>query len=119
MRDNDGVTVHPNPAEQTPDDAATPAPAVEIYETTVRRAPKLGVFLVVGGALGALLTLILTSLFPADPAYGFAATFGYFLIYGVPFGVLVGAVIGLVLDRRSKRRTRSVVVEHERIDDEG
>ncbi|WP_208320382.1 MULTISPECIES: hypothetical protein [unclassified Salinibacterium] len=112
------MTELPNPAEQTPDDAPTTAPAVETYETTVRRAPKLGVFLLVGGALGALLTLIITSLFPADPAFGFAASYGYFLIYGVPFGVLVGALIGLALDRRSKRRTHTVVVEHERVDDD-
>lgn len=108
MRDNGGVSEHENPAE----------PAVETFETTVRRAPKLGVFLIMGGALGALVTLILTSLFPADPAYGFAASYGYFLIFGVPFGVAIGGVVGLILDRRSKRRVRTVTVEHERVDDD-
>lgn len=112
MRDNGGVTEPQTPAEQTPDEAA---PVVETYETTVRRAPKLGVFLVLGGALGALVTLILTSLFEPDPAYGFAASYGYFLVYGVPIGVALGAVVGLILDRRSRKRTRTVVVEHESV----
>ncbi|QEO09148.1 hypothetical protein [Protaetiibacter larvae] len=85
-------------------------------EATIRRAPKLGVFLVVGGVLGALVTLILTSLFPVDENVGFAALYGYFLVYGIPAGVLVGALIGLAFDRRSKRRARTVTVEHERID---
>lgn len=130
VRDNGSVSQPENSAEQTPepvappavaappaDETAAPAPKIERYETTVRRAPKLGVFLVVGAVLGAIVTLILTSLFPADPAYGFAASYGYFLIYGVPFGVVVGGIIGLILDRRSKRSVRTVTVEHESVDE--
>ena len=49
-------------------------------------------FLVLGAFVGALVTLILTSQFPADPAVGFAATAGYFLLFGVPAGVALGAV---------------------------
>ena len=123
MRDNGGVTEPETPAETgdaTPDavaaDAVAAEPKVQQYETTVRRAPKLPVFLIVGGALGAFVTLILTSMFTPDPNYGFAASYGYFLIYGIPFGVAVGAVIGLILDRRSRRRARTVTVEHERVD---
>lgn len=89
---------------------------VEVQELSIRRAPKIGVFLVVGAALGALVTLILTSLFPADPNIGFAASYGYFLIYGIPAGVLVAALVALVVDRRSKRRTRTVSVEHQQVD---
>ena len=39
----------------------------------IRRAPKLGVFLVIGAFVGFLVTLILTSLYPADPSVGFVA----------------------------------------------
>lgn len=91
----------------------------ETTEVRIRRAPKLPVFLILGGALGALATLILTSLFPADPAVGFAASFGYFLLFGVPVGVLVGALVGLALDAVSRRRARTVTAEHEVHEDEG
>ncbi|AYF97712.1 hypothetical protein [Protaetiibacter intestinalis] len=104
---------------ETPDEvpaAPEPPAAPEVLETRIRRAPKLGVFLLVGAVLGAFATLILTSLFPADPNVGFAATFAYFCLYGVPAGVLVAALIGLALDRRSERRARTVRVEHEQVD---
>ena len=107
MSDNEGVS-----APETP---AAPAP-IQTQQATVRRAPKIGVFLLVCAALGALVTLILTSLYPADPNVGFGASYAYFLIYGVPAGVLIGALIGLALDRRSRRRARTVTVEHQRVD---
>lgn len=79
---------------------------------TVRRAPKIPAFLFVGAVLGTIVTLILTSLYPADPAVGFAALFGYFALYGVTGGVLLGAVIGITVDRVSTRRAKTVTVEH-------
>ena len=79
----------------------------------VRRAPKLGVFLLTGAALGAIGTLILTGLFPADPNVGFFASFAYFCVFGIPAGVLLGAVVGLLLDWRSRRRVRMVTAERQ------
>jgi hypothetical protein len=85
----------------------------EKTEVTIRRAPKLGVFLLVGAVLGALATLVLTSLFPADPNIGFAASFGYFLLFGAPAGAALGALVGLIIDRISVARARTVTVERE------
>lgn len=82
----------------------TPTPV----SVTIRRAPKIGAFLAVGGVLGALGTLVLTSLFPVDPSVGFVPLFAYFCLYGIPAGVLLGALLALVLDRRSARRAKSV-----------
>lgn len=82
-------------------------------EVTIRRAPRLPVFLVIGGAVGAIVTLIVTSLYPADPHIGFGPTLGYFLLYGVPIGVALGAVVGLILDRVSTVRAKTVSVERE------
>ena len=87
-------------------------------EVKIRRAPKLGVFLLIGAVLGALVTLVLTSLFPADPAIGFAASFGYFLLFGAPAGAALGALVGLVIDRISIARARNVMMEHEVVGDE-
>lgn len=106
------------PAEQQPEQApaAEAAPVSEVQQVSIRRAPKLGVFLVLGALVGAFVTLILTSLFPADPEVGFAASYAYFLLYGVPVGVVIGALIGLAFDRRSVRKARTVTVEHEQVD---
>jgi NhaP-type Na+/H+ or K+/H+ antiporter len=82
-------------------------------EVRIRRAPKLSVFLVIGAFVGALVTLILTSQFKADPAVGFAATAGYFLLFGIPAGVALGAAVGLIIDRVSIARARTITVEHE------
>jgi hypothetical protein len=84
-------------------------------EVRLRRAPRLPVFLLVGAVFGAIVTLIITGLHPADPKIGFAATYGYFCVFGVPGGIIVGALVGLVLDRRSQRRSRVVGAEHERV----
>ena len=86
-------------------------------EVSIRRAPKVGVFLVVGAVLGALVTLILTSLFPADPNVGFAASYAYFCLFGVPAGLLLGALVALVLDVISTRRTRTVTVARDEVSD--
>lgn len=80
-------------------------------EVRIRRAPKLSVFLVLGALAGFLTTLILTSLFPSDPSIGFAASVGYFSLFGIPAGVAVGAAIGLILDAVSRRRARVVTAE--------
>ena len=96
---------------QTPEQAPEQAP--EQTEVRIRRAPKLGVFVLLGAVLGALTTLILTSLFEPDPAIGFAASFGYFLLFGAPAGAALGAALGLVIDRLSLARSRTVRVERE------
>ena len=81
-----------------------------------RRAPRLWVFLLLGAILGAIVTLIVTSLAPADPKIGFAATYGYFCLFGVPAGFALGALVGLLLDRRSTRLARTVSAELQRVD---
>ena len=86
-------------------------------EVTIRRAPKVPVFLILGGALGATVTLVLTMLQPADPNVGYPALFGYFLLYGLPAGVLLGAVVAIILDIVSRRTTRTATAEVTRVDD--
>jgi len=80
-------------------------------EVTIRRAPKYPTFLILGGAIGATVTLMLTMLQPADPNVGYAALFGYFLLYGLPAGVLLGALVALVLDVISRRTAKTAAAE--------
>lgn len=79
----------------------------------VRRAPKPGPFVLLGIAVGFVVTIILTSLYPADPSVGFAALAGYFSIFGVSAGLVVGLTVWLLLDWRSKKAAKSVHVSRE------
>ena len=84
-------------------------------EVSIRRAPKIGVFLILGAMVGLLGTLILTSLFQPDPTVGFVASFAYFCLYGIPAGVALGALVAIILDLISTRRARTVTVERDEI----
>ena len=104
-----------SPQDDTPTTPANPVDAATRSQVTLRRAPKFPMFLVVGGLVGLIGTFIATASFPADPQVGFGALFGYFLVYGIPAGVTLGALVGLGVDLISRRRARSVQVEHETI----
>ena len=98
------------PAEAQPE-ATSEQAAVEQAEVRIWRAPKISVFLILGALVGFLGTLILTALQPVDPAIGFAALFGYFLIYGIPTGVVVGGVVGVIFEWTSHRTAKIVPAE--------
>jgi hypothetical protein len=84
-------------------------------DVSIRRAPRIGVFLIFGAMLGAIVTLVLTSLFEPDPAVGFLASYAYFCLFGIPAGVVLGALVALILDLIATRRARTVTVT--RVDD--
>lgn len=92
--------------------------SVESGSVRIRRAPKYGPFLIIGGGIAAIVTFILTMSFPVDPAVGVGPLFGYFSLFGIPAGVAVGALVALVFDRVSIRRARAATVEHETIEPE-
>ena len=48
---------------------------------------------------------------PADENVGYAALYGYFLLFGLPAGVALGAVVAIVLDAVSRRRARQAIAE--------
>jgi len=77
----------------------------------IRRAPKYPAFMIVGGGIGAIVTFILTMLFPADPQVGLPALFGYFALFGVTGGVVLGALLALLVDRVTLRHSKEATVE--------
>ncbi|MBO9577783.1 MAG: potassium transporter Trk [Microbacteriaceae bacterium] len=77
----------------------------------VRRAPKYGVFIGLGAIVGLLVTVAVTTSFPADPAVGMWGTVGYMSLYGVSAGVVLGAVAAIVADAVSRRGSKLVEVE--------
>ncbi len=86
-------------------------PTDDDTRVSIRRAPKYSAFMIVGGGIGAIVTFIVTRLFPVDPQVGFFALFAYFALFGITFGVLIGALLALFFDRRSRKRAGMVVVE--------
>lgn len=102
MRENGGMS---EPIE-------TPTGVTE-ERASIRRAPKVPVFMLLGAMLGVVSALVLTSVFEVDPLVGFAATFGYLCIYLIPAGLVLGALVALAFDARSRRRAREVTVAHD------
>ena len=111
-----------------PDDQQRPEPVVEPSvgraaestverdEVTVRRAPKVPVFLIMGAALGVVVSLIVTSLFPFDSGEGVAQTYGYISLWGLTIGGAVGCVVAIVAERITSRGAKRVQVERERLE---
>ena len=91
----------------------------------VRRAPKISVFLVLGGVVGIIAAFILTFAFQgteeASPyttiVYSQGQVFGFLALVCIAVGVLLAGLLALILDRRSRRRTRDVTVDHESVHD--
>ncbi|MDF2492679.1 MAG: potassium transporter Trk [Microbacterium sp.] len=97
-----------------------------IETVRVRRAPKYGVFLVLGAAIGVFVAMVLTFAYDGSEqagasgvAYGQMQVFGFLALIGVAVGLLGGGAVALLFDRALTRRARSVSVDHERtrIDD--
>lgn len=86
----------------------------------VRRAPKISVFLIAGGVLGILVAAILTFAFDGTSEvspntgveYSQTQVFGFLALICAPIGIVLGALLALVFDRRSRRQTREVSVDH-------
>lgn len=100
-----------------------------IETVTVRRAPKVTVFLVLGGAIGLLVALILTfsfghgltaeaSQYTAE-TYTKSQVFGFLALIFVAAGVALGGIVAVVLDVTVGRRRRRVQVDRETIDSLG
>lgn len=81
----------------------------------MRRAPRIGAFIGVGAILGILVTVVVTTSFPADPSVGMWATVAYMSIYGVTAGIVLGAVVVLIADRISRKHARAVTVERGKV----
>jgi uncharacterized protein YcfJ len=78
---------------------------------TVRRSPRYFNFMIVGAVLGAVLALILTYAFPANPVFGRAQVFGFLLLAGIAVGVAVGSLVALALGRLASRAATTVVAD--------
>lgn len=97
----------PEPETQQPRRATEP----QRRDLVVRRAPRVGVFLVIGAVLGVLAAFVVTVTGPQNPDFTFGTIFGFFVVVLAMPGVAVGGLVWLVLDRLSKRRAYTVHAE--------
>ncbi|MFZ7086746.1 hypothetical protein [Curtobacterium sp. RRHDQ10] len=106
--------------------APAPAESASAREISIRRAPKFGVFILGGGVLGLVATIVVVAA-TMDLDRGAAATndgtttsadvgfwglVGYFGLYGVTAGLVVGAIVAVVLDWRLSKRAARLTAEH-------
>ncbi|MEY9852096.1 putative membrane protein [Leifsonia sp. EB41] len=101
-----------------PDAAPAPDPEVDATvteaEVRVHRSPRYFRFMLTGAIVFAVIALILTFAFPANPTYDRGQVFGFLLAICATIGVAVGALVALLIDRRVSRRARTV--QADRID---
>lgn len=79
-------------------------------DVTIRKAPKLAVFVGTGALLGVIAAAIATFALPVDPAVGAFATWGFFSIMFSLIGMGVFAGLALTIDRRSRSHTATARV---------
>jgi len=94
---------------QNPSD--TPAAPLERRELSVRRAPKFVPFMIAGGLVGVLVAAIFTYMAPGGEEFDRGSVFGFLTVLLILPGIGLGAAVALVLDRRSRRRATTAVVE--------
>ncbi|QJU54877.1 hypothetical protein SCB71_17530 [Herbiconiux sp. KACC 21604] len=99
------------------DSAALPAERVvseSVDEVTVRRAPRYYRFMAVGLLVGVIITVVATYSFPQqeDEEFSQLQVLGFTGIFVVAICVALGALVAIILDRVSRRRARTVAMEH-------
>lgn len=80
-------------------------------QVTIRRAPKIGVFLALGVMLAFIVSMIFALSGPESAEHSRIAVLGFFTAILVLPGMAVGALAALILDRISVRNSREATVE--------
>ncbi|KQO61475.1 hypothetical protein [Curtobacterium sp. Leaf261] len=121
----DGPVVPADRVGAPSETAPAPSETASAGEVTIRRAPKFGVFIVGGGVLGFIATVIVVAATmdldrgvaasndgtTTSADVGFWGLVGYFALYGVTAGLVVGALVAVVLDWRLSKRAAKLTAE--------
>lgn len=93
-----------------------------VTKARVRRVPRYGVFLVMGGVLGIITSVILTLAFDGSSeaseigvTYSQGQVLGFLTLYCAVGGVMIGALVALILDKVVGRRGHDVTIQTEMI----
>ncbi len=82
-------------------------------QVRLRRGPRVGVFLVLGLVLGALVGLVVAVASPPQAQYPTSQVIGFLILVFAPVGVVLAGLVAVVLDASSRRRARIVQAERE------
>jgi hypothetical protein len=82
-------------------------------QVRVRRSPRIGVFLLIGAVLGALVAIVAVNVTPPDATVPKVQAIGFLILLLAPVGAAVTGLIALGFDRIAERGAR--IVEAERI----
>lgn len=85
--------------------------AGEPRKLNVRRAPKYVPFLIAGALVGVVAAAIFTSMAPPSEQFTTSSIFGFFTVLLLVPGVILGAALALILDKRSLRRSKTLVAQ--------
>lgn len=85
--------------------------APERRSVTIRRAPKIIPFLVLGGLLALICAGIIAFTGPEGSQFSRGTVMGFFSALLLIPGLLLGAIVALVLDWISVRRSRKAIAE--------
>ncbi|UUT34417.1 potassium transporter Trk [Microbacterium elymi] len=119
--------VSPSPPAQRRPTASAELIEESLEQATLRRAPKIAVFLVLGAALGVIVAAILTFAFGIADGSGMEASsmsavsyskgqvFGFLVLVCGVAGVALGGIVALVFDWTAGRRARRVRVDRETV----
>lgn len=109
MRDNRSMSSTP------PERAVETATSAD---ATVRRAPKIQNFLLIGAVLGLVVAMALTFIFQRSPEdidtsageiyYSPGQVFGFLLLICVPVGLALAGIVAWLVDRSTHKRARIV-----------
>jgi hypothetical protein len=83
--------------------AATAVGALPPQPVVLRRAPRYRSFVLTGAAVGAILGIVLTALFPDRGEFSTAAVTGYVSVSLALVGALIGGGLAVLAERRSGR----------------
>ncbi|MGA0567500.1 hypothetical protein ACO2Q7_09220 [Rathayibacter sp. KR2-224] len=81
------------------------------HEVRVRRTPRFGRFMVLGGAVFGVAAFIATYSFPQGSGYDRNTVFGFVLLAAVAVGVGLGALAAIIASAATKRTERTVVAD--------
>ncbi|MHA7985156.1 hypothetical protein ACX9R5_05045 [Rathayibacter sp. CAU 1779] len=78
----------------------------------VRRTPRYGRFMILGGAIFAVAAFIVTYSLPQGTGYDRNTVFGFVLLAAVAVGVGLGALAAIIASAATKHTERTVVADH-------
>jgi hypothetical protein len=81
------------------------------HEVRVRRTPRYGRFMILGGAVFAVAAFIVTYSLPQGEGYDRNTVFGFVLLTAVAVGVGLGALAAIIASAATKHTERTVIAD--------